>query len=134
MSMPRLSRTWSWRILVLLLGLWLFLDLSGYLSAESLWFQEVGYLEVFWVPIVTRGLLGAMAFSITAGLLWGNLYLAEALKHPAPQTNPAMEGGRERHHQKLAYGTRIRKRFSPGWRIYRLLFLVLGLGLLRRDP
>lgn len=35
------------RLVVLVLGLWLFFDLASHLAAEVLWFQELGYLPVY---------------------------------------------------------------------------------------
>ena len=111
------AKSWNrrWRWAVLLLGLWLGFDLVAHLVAESLWFQEVGYFEVFLLRIKTQGGLWAVGFAITAGFLLGNLALAHKLKHPNPQDIPGAGGG-----------------FPPleviGWRW--LLPLVLGLELL----
>ncbi len=99
----------------LLLGLWLGFDLVAHLVAESLWFQEVGYFEVFLLRIQTQGGLWAAGFAITGGFLLGNLALAQKLKHPNPQDIPRAGGG-------------FPPREVMGWRL--LLPLVLGLELL----
>jgi hypothetical protein len=60
-------------------GLWLILDIVARLGAEIFWFQEVGYLQVFSLRLLTQGLLWAIGFGITALYLLGNLVLAEWL-------------------------------------------------------
>jgi len=70
------------RLIVLLLGVWLGFDLVAHLVADVFWFQEVGYLAAFLLRIKTQLLLGAIAFILTAGFLLGNLYLAHRLKYP----------------------------------------------------
>lgn len=54
-------------------------DLVSRLGAEIFWFAEVDYLQVFWLRIKTQALLGAIAFSITAFYLLGNLAFAQRL-------------------------------------------------------
>ncbi len=73
---------WCWQILVILLGLWLFSNLLSHLGAEVFWFQEVGYLQVFWLRLVTQGLLWIVVTSITSVYLLGNLWLSAKLKYP----------------------------------------------------
>ena len=67
------------RLVVILLGLWLIFDLVSRLGAEIFWFAEVGYLQVFLLRIKTQALLWAIAFSITAFYLLSNLSLAQRL-------------------------------------------------------
>ncbi|MBD2342969.1 UPF0182 family protein [Anabaena subtropica] len=73
---------WCFRLLIVFVGLWLFLDLSSRLGAEIFWFQEVGYLQVFLLRLVSRGFFWVMAAGTTAAYLWGNLALAQRLKYP----------------------------------------------------
>ncbi|WP_084386909.1 UPF0182 family protein [Anabaena sp. CA = ATCC 33047] len=75
---------WKWflRLSIAFLGLFLFGDLSSRLGAEIFWFQEVGYLPVFLVRLVTRGGLWVVATAITATYLLGNLAWAHRLKYP----------------------------------------------------
>ncbi|MEH1932926.1 MAG: UPF0182 family protein [Nostoc sp.] len=73
---------WSFRLLIVFLGLWLLLDLGCRLGAEIFWFQEVGYLQVFLLRIVTRGVLWVVVAGITAAYLLLNLALAQRLKYP----------------------------------------------------
>lgn len=74
---------------VLLLGLWLFFDLASHQAVEILWFQEVGYFREFWLRLVTRLGLWAIAFFSSAGFLLGNLTIASRLKHLTP--TPSMQ-------------------------------------------
>ncbi|GAX44925.1 hypothetical protein NIES4075_59440 [Tolypothrix sp. NIES-4075] len=66
----------TFRVFVLLLGLWLLFDLASHLAAEILWFDEVGYLQVFWLRLLTQLGLCAIAFFTSAGFLLFNLAIA----------------------------------------------------------
>ncbi|OUL23275.1 hypothetical protein BV378_21550 [Nostoc sp. RF31YmG] len=75
---------WKWclRLLIVFLGLWLLLDITSRLGVEIFWFQEVGYLQVFLLRLVTRGSLWVVVVSVSAAYLLGNLRLAQRLKYP----------------------------------------------------
>jgi len=79
-----------YRLLVVLLGVWLFFDLASHLAAEDLWFQEVGYLSVFLLRLKTQVGLWAIAFFTSAGYLLGNLALAHRLKYPKSQARETL--------------------------------------------
>ncbi|MCC5597830.1 UPF0182 family protein [Nostoc favosum] len=72
---------WGFRLLIAFFGLWLLLDLSSRVGAEIFWFQEVGYLQVFLLRLVTRGVLWVVVAGITAAYLLLNLALAQRLKY-----------------------------------------------------
>ncbi|MCC5641596.1 UPF0182 family protein [Nostoc sp. CHAB 5824] len=74
---------WKWglRLLIVFLGLLLLLDLGSRVGAEIFWFQEVGYLQVFLLRVVTRGVLWIIVAGITAAYLLLNLALAQRLKY-----------------------------------------------------
>jgi uncharacterized protein len=82
--MPKKVMFWKWsfRLLIIFLGLWLLLDLSCRLGAEIFWFQEVNYLQIFLLRGVTRVLLWVFVAGITAAYFLGNLTLAQRLKYP----------------------------------------------------
>ncbi|MEH2149656.1 UPF0182 family protein [Nostoc sp.] len=73
---------WGFRLLIGFLGLWLLLDLGSRLGADIFWFQEVGYLQVFLLRVLTRGVLWVVVAGITATYLLLNLALAQRLKYP----------------------------------------------------
>ncbi|MDZ7955762.1 UPF0182 family protein [Nostoc sp. DedQUE09] len=73
---------WGFRLLIGFFGLWLLLDLGSRLGAEIFWFQEVGYLQVFLLRLLTRGILWIVVAGITAAYLLLNLALAQRLKYP----------------------------------------------------
>ncbi|MFN6486374.1 MULTISPECIES: UPF0182 family protein [unclassified Nostoc] len=75
-------RKWGFRILIGFLGLWLLLDLGSRLGAEIFWFQEVGYLQVFLLRVITGSILWVVVAGITAAYLLLNLALAQRLKYP----------------------------------------------------
>lgn len=82
--MPRPYTNQIFRVIVLLLGLWLGFDLVSHLVAEVFWFQEVGYLPAFLLQLKTQVGLWAIALVVICFLL-GNLALAQRLSHPKPQ-------------------------------------------------
>ena len=74
-----LRRRW-W--LVLLLGLAVLALFSSRLATfytDVLWFQSLGYVDVFWNVLTTRLALGVVAGVVMAALVAGNLLLARAL-------------------------------------------------------
>jgi uncharacterized protein len=74
-----------WRSLViLLLVLVPIVEIGARLGAEILWFQEVGYLPMYLLRLVTQGILGVVVFTITTVYLLWNLALAQRLKFPNP--------------------------------------------------
>src|SRR4028119_1630009 len=79
--------------ILLVAGLWLVLEFASRIVAEILWFQEVGYLQVFLLKLKTQGLLGAIAIAVSSVFLLGNLALARRLQHPAEEMkSPIAEG------------------------------------------
>jgi uncharacterized protein len=74
----------SYKYIVILLGLLLFIDLACRLAAEVLWFSEVGYLQEFLSRIITKLGLWAIAFFSSIGFLLANLALASRyMYHPS---------------------------------------------------
>ncbi|MFW6359189.1 MAG: UPF0182 family protein [Chroococcales cyanobacterium] len=70
------------RVIVMLLGLWLAFDLVAHLLAEIWWFQEVDYLSVFLNRLKTQLGLGLSVGAISAAFLLGNLRLAYSFRYP----------------------------------------------------
>src|SRR4028119_1029950 len=81
-----------YQIILLIAGLWLVLELACRIAAEILWFQEVGYLQVFLLKLKTQGLLGAIAIAVSCVFLLGNLALARRLQHPAEEMKSPVGG------------------------------------------
>ena len=81
-----------YQLILWIVGLWLVLELASRFVAEILWFQEVGYLQVFLLKLKTQGLLGAIAIAVSSVFLLGNLGLARRLQHPAEEMkSPVVE-------------------------------------------
>ena len=70
--------------ILLLFGLWLFADLVTHIVAEGFWFQELGYLSVYWLRLITRAILWFFGLTITAGFLLGNQFITSYYKYPPP--------------------------------------------------
>lgn len=81
-----------YQIILLVAGLWLVLELASRIVAEILWFQEVGYLQVFLLKLKTQGLLGAIAIAVSSVFLLGNLALARRLQHPVEEMKSPVAG------------------------------------------
>ncbi|MBD0336905.1 MAG: UPF0182 family protein [Cyanobacteria bacterium Co-bin13] len=80
--------TW-WQWVLTLLALVLFADAAVYLFSEELWFQDVNYLAVFRLRMLTQFSLGIFAFVLSLVFTMGNLALAfrlRPLKPPAEET------------------------------------------------
>lgn len=71
---------WWVKVFIFCLGLCLFLKIAADLGAEFFWFQEVGYIEVFSLKLLTQGSLWLFIVSLSVVYLWGNLILAEKLQ------------------------------------------------------
>ncbi len=74
------------QLICLLIGLWLVLDLLARIGAEIFWFQEVGYLQVLQLRLLTQALVWVTSSSITALYWLGNLEIAHRLKYSQPPT------------------------------------------------
>nr|UNU26184.1 UPF0182 family protein [Microcoleus vaginatus HSN003] len=81
-----------YQIMLLIAGLWLVFELASRMAAEILWFQEVGYLQVFLLKLKTQGLLGTIAIAVSSVFLLGNLALARRLQHPAEERKSPVVG------------------------------------------
>jgi uncharacterized protein len=68
-------------VFAFLLFLWLIIDLGARIGGEVLWFQEVGYLSVFRIRLITQAILFAIVFLLSTIYLFGNLSLARRLRY-----------------------------------------------------
>jgi uncharacterized protein len=74
----------SFRIIVVLVGLWLSADLLSRLLAEVLWFDDVGYLQTFRVRLTTQIALWTIVTTVSILFLLSNFALADRLKYDKP--------------------------------------------------
>ncbi len=75
--MAKFQKNISVIILVLVLVIGLFMSLIGFIS-DYLWFQEMGYLSVFFKQLVTQLEVGVPVFLVVTGLIY--LYLSRLKK------------------------------------------------------
>lgn len=117
--MPTTITRKIFQLAVLVIGLWLTFDLVARLVSEVLWFQELGYLGVFWRRVLTKGAIWAIACLGTIGFLWGNLAIAASWRS---QHAPDLD----LQPHDILWGQRLPSRQGLGlsW----LLPLVLGLN------
>ncbi|QLE59408.1 UPF0182 family protein [Nostoc sp. TCL26-01] len=136
-----MSGKWYLRTLLIpFLGVWLLVSMSSRLGGEIFWFQEVGYLQVFLLRLVTRGSLWIMGAGISAAYLLGNLTLAQRLNYPQSvkinQFTPAAEPRTElKDFLSPQYGKFNAPKISQEvrlkpWRLRILLPVAVVLGLL----
>ena len=71
----------NYRMIPILLGLWLIFDLFSRLGAELFWFDKVGYLSEFILRLVAQFGLWAIAFFTSVCFLLGNLKIARKYQH-----------------------------------------------------
>lgn len=64
------------------LAVWFALDITAYFTAEALWFENLGYLNVFSTQVLTRASLGLLGFLGTGGAIGSNLWFAHLWRHP----------------------------------------------------
>ncbi|MEG4851703.1 UPF0182 family protein [Microcoleus sp. B5-D4] len=81
-----------YQIILLIAGLGLVLEFASRMAAEILWFQEVGYLQVFLLKLKTQALLGTIAIAVSSVFVLGNLALARRLQHPAEEEKSPIVG------------------------------------------
>lgn len=122
----------NFRIIPILLGLWLIFDLVSRLGAEFLWFDKVGYLSEFILRLVTQFGLWAIAFFTSICFLLGNLTIALKFQHPKAGYINQQVSGKARSF--FPSPTFIDKPVTPGYRYgFRLRWLlptILGLTVL----
>jgi hypothetical protein len=82
-----------WRSLVLILGVWFFVDLGARIAAELLWFQEVGYQRAFGLRLAVQGGIFTLVMAVSSSYLLGNLWLARRWQEEHPVINTASSTG-----------------------------------------
>ncbi|BAZ02416.1 hypothetical protein NIES37_64280 [Tolypothrix tenuis PCC 7101] len=125
---------WGFRLLIFFLGLWLLVVLGSRLPVEVFWFQEVGYLQVFLLRLVTKTTIWVFVVGITAVYLLVNLFLAERLKYPPPVTSQPLSSEFTRLLSPQSDPRNLARSFDPrrfpAIRLHWLLPLALGFSLL----
>ncbi|BAY92835.1 MULTISPECIES: UPF0182 family protein [unclassified Tolypothrix] len=127
-------RKWGFRLLIFFLGLWLLVVLGSRLPVEIFWFQEVGYLQVFLLRLVTKTTIWVFVVGITAVYLLVNLFFAERLKYPPPVTSQPLSSEFTRLLSPQSDPRNLARSFDPrrfpAIRLHWLLPLALGFSLL----
>lgn len=70
------------QFILIAIAVWLLIDLITNIAVDMLWFKEVNYLPVFKKRLITKGILWAIAFTVTGSFLWINLAIANRCKYP----------------------------------------------------
>jgi len=92
----------------------LIVQVCVYFWAEGLWFQDVGYSDVFWLRVLSQIALGLFGATLSLIVLWSNLSLAQRFPTPSP----------------AARSTDAKRRSPAGLGLSALLGLGGGLALL----
>ena len=74
--------------LVIFAGVLFSLDLLAQLLGEVLWFEALGYFSVLLTRLQTQGLMWLTVVGVSLLACWGNLSLAERLKHTSKPLDP----------------------------------------------
>ncbi|GAB4244736.1 MAG: UPF0182 family protein [Stanieria sp.] len=77
--MPKLLPERIFRLAVITIGAWLFIDLIAHVVTEILWFQEVNYLSVLLKRWGWQLLLWLVACGVSIGFLLSNWFIANRL-------------------------------------------------------
>ncbi len=83
------------KVVFLLLGMWLALNLIADLTAESLWFKNLGYLNVFQTQVLTRIGLWVLALGATGAVVGSNLFMAQRWRYVQPVPLPSGQSSRK---------------------------------------
>ncbi|MBV6623270.1 MAG: UPF0182 family protein [Rivularia sp. (in: Bacteria)] len=123
----------KYRIIAVILAIWLVFDLVCHLAAELLWFDKVGYLSEFILRLGTQLGLWAIAFFTSACFLLGNLTIAKKFQHPK-SGYAFQETSKKEKRNFFPSPSFTTKPISPayryGFKLRWLLPAVLGLSLL----
>ncbi len=113
-------------LLVLMIGLGFALDIVSTLKAESLWFQEIGYIGVFVKGLTNKLQLWLLTFLTSGVFLFLNIFLAKKFRYPKPEEQ-------ERKYltfESLPSKTTQKNTPKTAFRLKILLPLLIGLNLL----
>lgn len=75
------------KVLTVSLGAWMVLSILAHFGAEIFWFEEVGYLPVFLLRVVTQAVLWLIVTGSTIAYFLLNLRLAERFKNDTESAN-----------------------------------------------
>lgn len=113
------------KLLTFLLGIGLIFELVSRIIVEGLWFQEVGYLNIFFRQLSWELGLWGIISSFSLWFLWGNL--RQAIRHQwnfIPQVPTPNKTRRRQRKQRNPQLTPQSRSFGLLW----LIVLIVGLG------
>ena len=93
--MTKYTARWIGKVALLLLGGGLALNLIAYFTAEGLWFNHLGYLEVFQLQVAIRLGLWLLVLGVTGGIVGGNLLMAHRWKYGQSVQLPPQQANRK---------------------------------------
>jgi uncharacterized membrane protein (UPF0182 family) len=103
--MGALRRRWWLLLIVVVVAVLVFGSRLSTFYTDVLWFNSIGFGEVFWTRLTTQVGLGVIAGLVIAVLVGGNLWLTKRLA-PVYRIPSAQEEGIERYRQVLEPYTR----------------------------
>lgn len=117
-----------------LAGLWIFVEVASHVGTEILWFQELGYSQVYLLRLKTRVALWAIATTVTSSFWLGNLAIADRLKYPPHRQGETLKPQRVRR-SSVASHSRGQLPMTPSplelpWLLLLVLLLSLVMGLM----
>ncbi|ACB53172.1 UPF0182-containing protein [Crocosphaera subtropica ATCC 51142] len=123
--MPKLLDHFLTKFFAFLLGIGLIFELISHVIVEGLWFQEVGYLDIFLKQLSWQLGLWGIISGFSLWFLWGNLRQAKRHQwHFIPQVPRKNEKRRKQRKQRTPQLMPESRSFGLLW----LLFIIISLG------
>ncbi|MDJ0659486.1 MAG: UPF0182 family protein [Crocosphaera sp.] len=113
------------KFLTFLLAIGLLFELVSHVIAEGLWFQEVGYVNIFFKQLLWQVGLWGFISGLSWWFLWGNLRQAKRHQwHFIPQVPPRNEKRRKQRKKRIPQLIPESRSFGLFW----LIMIIVGLG------
>ena len=113
------------KFLTFLLAIGLLFELVSHVIAEGLWFQEVGYVNIFFKQLLWQVGLWGFISGLSWWFLWGNLRQAKRHQwHFIPQVLPKNEKRRKQRKKRISQLIPESRSFGLFW----LIMIIVGLG------
>ncbi|MGK7885234.1 MAG: UPF0182 family protein [Crocosphaera sp.] len=125
--MSKILNSYLTKFLTFLLGIGLILELVSHVIVEKLWFQEVGYLDIFVKQLLWQLGLWGIISSLSWWFLWGNLRQAKRHQwHFIPQITTKNKKRRKPLKQTIPQLIPESRSFGVFW----LIIFIVSLGCL----
>ena len=126
--MPKIFNSSLTKFLTFLLAIGLIFELVSHIVIEGLWFQEVGYLDIFFRQLSLQLGLWAVISGFSAWFLWGNL--RQAKRHQWNFIPSVPIKGKKRRKPRKKQSNQLLPESRPFGLFWLILFITIGGGLI----